>query len=59
MAQVKRKEDYGEIIEYLFHQGYQYDEIKGFLAREHGIEMSIRTLKRRATQRHEFIEKRH
>ena len=44
MTHVKR---YEEVIEYLFYQGYQHEEIKGLLASEYGIEMSIRTLKRR------------
>ena len=36
-----------EVIEHYFHLGYKYDLITQLLKNRHGIEISIRTLKRR------------
>ncbi len=36
-----------EVIEHYFHLGYKYELITQLLKNQHGIEMSVRTLKRR------------
>jgi hypothetical protein len=39
--------DEEDIIQYYFFRGYNYEEIRRFLQKNHAIEMGIRTLKRR------------
>ena len=39
--------DEEDIIQYYFFRGFNYEEIRRFLQKNHAIEMSIRTLKRR------------
>ncbi|CAB4017907.1 Hypothetical predicted protein [Paramuricea clavata] len=39
--------DEEHIIQYYFFRGFNYEEIRRFLQKNHAIEMSIRTLKRR------------
>ena len=41
------EEDTGEKIEYLFHKGYNCEDIVGLLRLEYGIQISKTTLERR------------
>ena len=47
-----KTENEREIIENYFHAGYKYDLIVCLLMKKHGIEMTVRTLKRRLKSYH-------
>ena len=46
----EEEEDEEGLIRYYFFRGFEYKEIRLFLFKNHGIEMSLSTLKRRIKQ---------
>ena len=41
------EKDVNEVIKHYFHRGYPYDAIVGLLKKREGLQMCVRTLKRR------------
>ena len=41
------EKDIDEVITHYFHRGYPYDVIVGLLQKQEGLQMCVRTLKRR------------